>query len=72
MPSEAEAVHGLTDVFLSDKPRFAEQRRASCSISSRIRRWSRTMPRFDFGFLNFELEQCGRPAGLHAAGWSTR
>ena len=24
MPSDAEAVHGLTDIFLSDKPRFAE------------------------------------------------
>ena len=25
MPSDAEAVHGLTDIFLSDKPRFAEK-----------------------------------------------
>ena len=24
MPSEAEAVHGLTDIFLSDKPRFSD------------------------------------------------
>ena len=25
MPSEAEAVHGLTNIFLSDKPRFGEK-----------------------------------------------
>ena len=25
MPSEAEAVHGLSDIFLSDKPRFADK-----------------------------------------------
>ena len=25
MPFEAEAVHGLTNLFLSDKPRFAER-----------------------------------------------
>ena len=30
------------------------------------------MPRFDFGFLNCELERCGRPAVSHAAGWSIR
>ena len=25
MPSEAEAVHGLSDIFLSDKPRFGDK-----------------------------------------------
>jgi DNA polymerase-3 subunit epsilon len=25
MPSEAEAVHGLSDIFLSDKPRFVDK-----------------------------------------------
>ena len=25
MPTEAEMVHGLTDIFLSDKPRFHEK-----------------------------------------------
>ena len=43
MPSEAEAVHGLTNIFLSDKPSSASAPR-NCSNSSGIRRWSRTMP----------------------------
>ena len=43
MPFEAQEIHGLTNLFLSDKPRFAE-RVENCSTSSRIRRWLRTMP----------------------------
>ena len=44
MPIEAEAVHGLTDLFLSDKPRFRRDAPRNCSSSSAIRRSSRTMP----------------------------
>ena len=59
MPSEAEAVHGLSTIFLSDKPRFAER-------AGELLEFLEDSPLvahnagFDFGFLNFELEQCGR------------
>ena len=32
MPFEAEAVHGLTNLFLSDKPRFSETRRGTARV----------------------------------------
>jgi DNA polymerase-3 subunit epsilon len=59
MPSEAEAVHGLTAVFLSDKPNFDER-------ADDLLEFLEDSPlvahnaSFDFGFLNFELERCGR------------
>ena len=59
MPSEAEAVHGLTAVFLSDKPNFVER-------ADDLLEFLEDSPlvahnaSFDFGFLNFELERCGR------------
>jgi DNA polymerase-3 subunit epsilon len=61
MPSEAEAVHGLTAIFLSDKPRFTE-------LADDLLGFIEDAPlvahnaSFDFGFLNFELQRCGRPA----------
>jgi DNA polymerase-3 subunit epsilon len=61
MPFEAEAVHGLSTIFLSDKPRFSEK-------VSELLDFIEDSPlvahnaSFDFGFLNFELGQCGRPA----------
>ena len=60
MPSEAEAVHGLSTIFLSDKPRFVEQ-------VERLLEFLGDAPlvahnaSFDFGFLNHELSLCGRP-----------
>jgi DNA polymerase III subunit epsilon len=59
MPSEAEAVHGLTTIFLSDKPRFSEK-------ADELLEFIEDSPLvahnagFDFGFLNFELERCWR------------
>jgi DNA polymerase-3 subunit epsilon len=59
MPSEAEAVHGLSTIFLSDKPLFGD----SCAElldfigDSPLIAHNAT---FDFGFLNSELERCGR------------
>jgi len=59
MPSEAEAVHGLTTMFLSDKPRFSEK-------ADELVEFLEDSPLvahnagFDFGFLNFELERCGK------------
>jgi DNA polymerase III subunit epsilon len=60
MPIEAEAVHGLTNIFLSDKPCFPE-------LAEELLDFIEDSPlvahnaSFDFGFLNFELERCGRP-----------
>jgi DNA polymerase-3 subunit epsilon len=59
MPAEAEAVHGLTSIFLSDKPLFSE-------TVEQLLEFIEDSPlvahnaSFDFGFLNFELERCGR------------
>jgi len=60
MPFEAEAIHGLTNVFLSDKPFFDER-------ADDLLEFLEDSPlvahnaSFDFGFLNFELERAGRP-----------
>lgn len=60
MPSGAEAVHGLSDAFLSDKPRFHETVEdlidflGDCPLVAHN-------ASFDFGFLNHELGLCGRP-----------
>jgi DNA polymerase-3 subunit epsilon len=61
MPSEAEAVHGLTTIFLSDKPRFSEKVDELLDFIEDSPLVAHNAS-FDFGFLNFELEQCGRPA----------
>lgn len=60
MPSEAEAVHGLTDRFLSDKPLFHD-------VCEDLLEFVGDSPlvahnaAFDFGFINHELATCGRP-----------
>ena len=59
MPAAAEAVHGLSSHFLSDKPLFA-------SGVTDLLAFLEDSPlvahnaRFDFGFLNHELRLCGR------------
>src|SRR4051794_25292208 len=65
MPFEAELVHGLTNLFLSDKPRFGER-------AGELLEFIEDAPLvahnagFDFSFLNHELERCGRaPVGMH-------
>jgi DNA polymerase III subunit epsilon len=61
MPLEAEAVHGLSTLFLSGKPRFSEK-------VDELLEFIEDSPLvahnagFDFGFLNTELERCGRSA----------
>ena len=59
MPSEAEAVHGLSDIFLSDKPRFMEKVGELLEFigDSPLVAHNAT---FDFGFLNHELQRCAR------------
>jgi DNA polymerase III subunit epsilon len=58
MPGEAEAVHGLSALFLSDKPCFhavAAELIAFIGDSPLIAHNAG----FDFAFLNWELAQCG-------------
>ena len=60
MPSEAEAVHGLSDVFLSDKPSFADKVEELLEFIGDSPLVAHNAS-FDFGFLNHELNNCGRP-----------
>jgi DNA polymerase-3 subunit epsilon len=60
MPSDAEAVHGLTSNFLSDKPRFSESVEELLDFLEDSPLVAHNAA-FDFGFLNFELERCGCP-----------
>ena len=59
MPSEAEAVHGLSDVFLSDKPLFSDKAEELIEFIGDSPLVAHNAS-FDFGFLNHELERCGR------------
>ena len=61
MPSEAEAVHGLTTIFLSDKPRFSERAEELLDFLEDSPLVAHNAG-FDFGFLNHELQRCGRPS----------
>jgi DNA polymerase-3 subunit epsilon len=61
MPGEAEAVHGLSTIFLSDKPRFSEKAEELLDFIEDAPLVAHNAA-FDFGFLNFELGRCGRPA----------
>src|SRR5512139_3090883 len=59
MPTEAEAVHGLSDIFLSDKPRFADKADELLEFIGDSPLVAHNAS-FDFGFLNHELGRCGR------------
>lgn len=64
MPSEAEAVHGLSAAFLSDKPLFADKAGELLDFIGDAPLVAHNAS-FDFGFLNAELEKCGRaPIGM--------
>jgi DNA polymerase-3 subunit epsilon len=58
MPAEAEAIHGLSDAFLADKPMFSD-------LVGDLMEFLGDSPLvahnagFDFGFLNAELALCG-------------
>ena len=61
MPEQAEAVHGLSAAFLSDKPRFrdkCEELLAFIADSPLVAHNAG----FDFAFLNAELDLCGLEA----------
>jgi len=61
MPAEAEAVHGLSDTFLADKPRFAERVAELLEFLGDCPLVAHNAS-FDFGFLDHELSICGHPA----------
>ena len=60
MPSGAEEVHGLTDIFLSDKPLFADRCEELLEFIGDSPLVAHNAS-FDFGFVNHELGLCGRP-----------
>src|ERR1700760_1417944 len=59
MPVEAFRIHGLSDVFLSDKPRFHEKVDELLEFLGDSRLVAHNAS-FDFGFLNGELGKLGR------------
>ena len=61
MPAAAEAVHGLSITFLSDKPRFHERAAELLEFLGDSPLVAHNAG-FDFGFLNGELEMCGLAA----------
>lgn len=61
MPTDAEMVHGLGDRFLADKPPFVERCEELLAFIGESPMIAHNAA-FDFGFINHELGQCGRPA----------
>lgn len=59
MPAEAEAVHGLSESFLADKPKFAERVAELLEFIGDAPLVAHNAG-FDFNFLNYELERCGQ------------
>ena len=57
MPAGAEAVHGLSEVFLSDKPTFPEKAAELIEFLGDSKLIAHNAG-FDFGFLNMELALC--------------
>ena len=61
MPAAAEAVHGLSISFLSDKPRFHEKAAEFLEFIGEEAKLVAHNAGFDFGFVNSELDMCGLP-----------
>ena len=61
MPAGAEAVHGLSSQFLSDKPLFRDRVDELLAFLGDAPLVAHNAG-FDFGFLNAELAACGRDA----------
>lgn len=62
MPPEAQAVHGLSDAFLSDKPLFADVVDDLLAFLGTDTALVAHNAAFDFGFVDAELRRIGRPA----------
>jgi DNA polymerase III subunit epsilon len=60
MPAEAEAVHGLSNLFLSNQPLFEDRVEDLITFLGEAPLVAHNAS-FDFGFLNHELQRCGRP-----------
>jgi DNA polymerase-3 subunit epsilon len=60
MPAEAEAVHGLSEIFLSDKPNFSHRVAELLEFIADSPMIAHNAA-FDFGFLDAELRLCGHP-----------
>lgn len=60
MPAEAQAVHGISEAFLADKPVFADAVDALIEFLGDAPLVAHNAG-FDFSFLNGELKRCGRP-----------
>jgi DNA polymerase-3 subunit epsilon len=58
MPAEAEAVHGLSDTFLADKPPFETRAAELIEFLGECPLVAHNAG-FDFAFLNAELTRCG-------------
>ncbi len=61
MPSDAEAVHGLSTIFLSDKPKFQDKIEELLTFLGHSPLVAHNAA-FDFGFLNHEMGHCSRPS----------
>ena len=61
MPAAAQAVHGLSDDFLRDKPRFAEVADDLLAFIGDEAMLVAHNAVFDFGFVDAELKRAGRP-----------
>src|SRR5690606_6272359 len=61
MPEDAFRVHGLSDEFLRDKPKFAEKADEFLDFIEDSTLVIHNAP-FDMGFLNAELERVRRPS----------
>ena len=59
MPAEAEAVHGLSEAFLRDKPRFMDKAGELLEFLGDATLVAHNA-QFDMRFLNFELKKCAR------------
>ena len=60
MPSEAEAIHGLSTIFLSDKPRFGERVHDLLAFIADSPLVAHNAA-FDFAFVNWHFGDCGHP-----------
>lgn len=59
MPPSAEAIHGLSEEFLSDKPLFAEVAEKFLEFIGADSKLVAHNAGFDMTFIDFELKKCG-------------
>jgi DNA polymerase-3 subunit epsilon len=65
MPAGAQDIHGLSDEFLADKPRFAEKAEEFLAFVGDAQLVIHNA-QFDIGFLNAELERVGKAKLVNA------